>query len=333
MAKGENIFKRKDGRWEARYIKGYELSGKIKYTATFFSGGFPAIEINYPKLGKKEMRVLSREEQTRFVAYLLEDMDTCKFGVLLTLFTGVRIGELCALQWGNISLKEQTIRIDATLQRLRDTSTADNPGSRTRIVIGTPKSDTSIRTIPITDYTAELCGKMNPHSSAAYVLTGAEDYMEPRALQYRMEKYTRECGLKGVHFHTLRHTFATRAVEVGFEIKSLSEVLGHATTTITLTTLRLLMQVLPPSSSLRACTSIRASTLRTASPTHSARNSPLTTAGIGKRFPALCSLSHARLRALTMLPPLWTLHSALSTILGALLLPTGSNLQVAPIRE
>ena len=182
----------------------------------------------------EEMRVLSREEQTRFVSCLLDDMDTCKFGVLLTLFTGVRIGELCALQWGNISLKEQTIRIDATLQRLRDTSTADNPGSRTRIVIGTPKSDTSIRTIPITDYTAELCGKMNPHSSAAYVLTGTENYMEPRALQYRMEKYTRECGLEGVHFHTLRHTFATRAVEVGFEIKSLSEVLGHATTTITL---------------------------------------------------------------------------------------------------
>ncbi|MFR6375560.1 MAG: tyrosine-type recombinase/integrase [Oscillospiraceae bacterium] len=350
MAKGENIFKRKDGRWEARYIKGCELSGKIKYgfcygrtyreakekvtvckaalldgrpvpgtgsrhrfafycdewlrarkpkvkeatyikydtamrkhikpklggcfplgmttglidefmeellfedelapktvhdvlvvlhgilkyTATFFTGGFPAIEINYPKPGKEEMRVLSREEQTRFVSYLLDDMDTCKFGVLLTLFTGVRIGELCALQWGNISLKEQTIRIDATLQRLRDTSTADNPGSRTRIVIGTPKSDTSIRTIPITDYTAELCEKMNPHSSAAYVLTGTENFMEPRTLQYRMEKYTRECGLEGVYFHTLRHTFATRAVEVGFEIKSLSEVLGHATTTITL---------------------------------------------------------------------------------------------------
>ena len=348
MAKGENIFKRKDGRWEARYIKGYELSGKIKYgfcygktyreakekvtqckaalvsgkpapdiksrhrfsfycdewlrmrknkvkestyikydtalrrhikpklggcfpmgittelidsfttellfedelaaktvhdvlvvlhgvlkyTATCFSGGFPAIEIHYPKQSRKEMRVLSREEQTRLVSYLLEDMDACKFGVLLTLFTGVRIGELCALQWGNISLKEQTIRISATLQRLRDTSADGN--AQTRIVIGTPKSETSVRTIPITDYTAELCGRMDPHCSAAYVLTGTEDFMEPRTLQYRMEKYTRACGLEGVHFHTLRHTFATRAVEVGFEIKSLSEVLGHATTTITL---------------------------------------------------------------------------------------------------
>ena len=123
------------------------------------------------------MRVLSREEQARFVSYLLEDMDTCKFGVLLALFTGVRIGELCALQWGKISLKEQTIRIDATLQRLRDTSAVGS--ARTRIVISTPKSDTSVRTIPVTDYTAELCGKMDPHSSAAYVLTGTDSFMEP----------------------------------------------------------------------------------------------------------------------------------------------------------
>lgn len=348
MSKGENIFKRKDGRWEARYIKGYELSGKIKYgfcygktyreakekvtkykaaivsgkpipastsrhrfafycdewlrlrkqrikestyikydtvlekhikpklggcfplgissgliddftkellfeeelapktvhdilvvlngvlkyTASHFSGVFPVIEISYPKCGRKEMRVLSREEQQRFIAYLLTDMDECKFGVLLTLFTGVRIGELCALRWECISLREKTIRISATVQRLRDTDASSS--ARTRIVIGPPKSGTSVRTIPLTDYAAELCGKMNPHSSAAYVLTGAEECMEPRTLQYRMEKYTRECGLDGVHFHTLRHTFATRAVEVGFEIKSLSEVLGHSSTTITL---------------------------------------------------------------------------------------------------
>lgn len=348
MAKGENIFKRKDGRWEARYIKGYELSGKIKYgfcygrtyreakekvtgckaallcgepapsassrhrfsfycdewlrlrkprvrestyikydiilqkhikpklgacfpqslttgliddfatellfkdklasktvhdvltvlhgvikyTATFFHRSFPNIEINYPKPIKKEMRVLSREEHVQFVSYLLNDMDFCKFGVLLALLTGLRIGELCALQWGKVSLENQTIRVDATLQRLRDIST--DRDMRTKVVIGAPKSNTSIRTIPITDFMTELCEKMNPCSAVAYILTGTDRFMEPRALQYRLERYTRECNLAGVHFHTLRHTFATRAVEVGFEIKSLSEVLGHATTTMTL---------------------------------------------------------------------------------------------------
>ena len=132
-------------------------------------------------------------------------------------------------------MQEKTIRISATLQRLRDTEiTAVSTGARTRVVTGPPKSDTSIRTIPLTEYAAELCGSMNPHSEVAYILTGTDVYMEPRTLQYRMEKYTRECGLEGVHFHTLRHTFATRAVEVGFEIKSLSEILGHSSTTITL---------------------------------------------------------------------------------------------------
>lgn len=348
MRKGENIFKRKDGRWEARYIKGYELSGKIKYgfcygktykeakekvtkykaalvsgkpmptsgprhrfafycdewlrlrkskirestyikyetiiekhikpklggcfpigittgvvddfsrellfedelavksvhdilvvlhgilkyTAANFPGIFSVAEINYPKESRKEMRVLSREEQKQFIKYLLTDMDACKFGVLLMLLTGVRIGELCALKWGNINIQEQTIRISATLQRLRDT--AMDGESRTRIVIGAPKSDTSVRTIPMTDYAVDLCCRAEVKNAAAYILTGTENYMEPRVLQYRIEKYTRECGLEGVHAHTLRHTFATRAVEVGFEIKSLSEVLGHATTTITL---------------------------------------------------------------------------------------------------
>ena len=75
---------------------------------------------------------------------------------------------------------------------------------------------------------------MKSANDAAYVLTGTERYIEPRTLQYRLKKYTSECGLDGVHFHTLRHTFATRAVEAGFEIKSLSEILGHSTTKITL---------------------------------------------------------------------------------------------------
>lgn len=348
MSKGENIFKRKDGRWEARYIKGYELSGKIKYgfcygktykeakekvtkckaalvsgyplptsgtrhrfgyyceewlrqskskvkdstyvkyeatiekhikpklggcfplaittglvesftnellcedelapktvkdilvtfrsilkyTSKQFPGTFPEIEVSYPKDTRQEMRVLSREEQTRLVKYLLEDMDTCKFGVLLALFTGIRIGELCALRWGCISLRDKIIRISSTMQRLKDTSMSGE--SKTKVVVGTPKSDTSIRTIPMTDYAAELCGRVNPQNSAAFILTGTESFMEPRTLQYRLAKYTKECGLEGVHFHTLRHTFATRCVEVGFEIKSLSEILGHATTTITL---------------------------------------------------------------------------------------------------
>lgn len=208
------------------------LHGIIKYSSAEFPDTFNKTEINYPKKERKEMRVLSPAEQKLFVDYLLTNTDPCKFGLLLALFTGIRIGELCALKWDNISLNDKTVRIDSTMQRLRDTDCRNE--NKTKVIIGRPKSDTSARTIPMTENLTNLCRQMLPDSGSAYVLTGTADYMEPRALQYRVGKYTRDCGLSGVHCHTLRHTFATRAVEVGFEIKSLSEILGHANTAITL---------------------------------------------------------------------------------------------------
>ena len=86
----------------------------------------------------------------------------------------------------------------------------------------------------MTEYAAGLCRHMKPQSSAAYVLTGTDAFMEPRVLRIDWKSTRRHVAWRGVHFHTLRHTFATRAVEVGFEIKSLSEILGHASVTITL---------------------------------------------------------------------------------------------------
>ena len=191
------------------------LHGVLKYAAAQCPDSAP-VEIHYPKASRREMRVLSPAEQQRFVRYLSAEIDACKFGVLLALF----------------DLAEQVVCITSTLQRLPNTEAEG--ASRTRIVIGAPKSDTSARTIPLTRCAADLCRRFAVQNTQAYILTGTEAYMEPRTLQYRIQKYTRACGLDGVHAHTLRHTFATRAVEAGFEIKSLSEVLGHATTTITM---------------------------------------------------------------------------------------------------
>lgn len=208
------------------------LHGILKYAAEKHPDIFPFCQIRYPKVAKKEMRVLSQDEQNRFVTFLLQNMDSCKFGVLLALLTGLRIGEICALRWNCVSEKDKAIHIKKTLQRLCSADTAD--AQKTKVVIGPPKSDTSIRTIPLTNNLAELCRKMKSHSAAVYVLTGTEAYMEPRTLQYRLKKYTEACALHDVHFHTLRHTFATNAVEAGFEVKSLSEILGHASIKITL---------------------------------------------------------------------------------------------------
>lgn len=195
--------------------------------------GMQKIEIIYPKSEKKEMRVLSREEQEKLMNYLLEDMDNCKFGTLFTLLTGLRIGEVCALRWKDISLKDGTVTVSSSMQRLKDTS--EDANAKTKIVISDPKSFSSARVIPLSPLALILCERFYTDAANAYILTGDEQrFLEPRALQYHMEKYAKACGLDGVHFHTLRHSFATRCVEVGFEIKSLSEVLGHASPKITL---------------------------------------------------------------------------------------------------
>ncbi len=209
------------------------LHSVLLYTVKQFSEPLPPIEIVYPKVPKREMRVLSAEEQARFAAYLLEDTDGCKFGVLLALLTGMRLGEVCALRWENVSLAERTIKVNATMQRLRDVD--DNKTSKTKVVISEPKSDMSTRVIPLTASAVALCRERWCRDPSAFVLTGDPvRYIEPRSMQYRLERYTADCGLDGVHFHTLRHTFATRCVEVDFEIKSLSEILGHSSPRITL---------------------------------------------------------------------------------------------------
>ncbi len=193
----------------------------------------PTLGAAYPKIPKREMRVLTREEQALFAAYLAEDMDECKFGVLLALLTGMRIGEVCALRWEDVSLSERIVKVGATMQRLRDYDSGQE--GRTKVVVSVPKSDSSRRVIPLTDYGMRLCRSQWREDPSAYVLTGeAGRYLEPRVLQYRLRRYTEACGLEGVHFHTLRHSFATRCVEVDFELKSLSEILGHASPRITL---------------------------------------------------------------------------------------------------
>lgn len=211
----------------------FVLHSVLDYVYKQQGQAFNHIDIIYPKENKKDMRVLNPEEQGCFIKYLLDKMDTVKFGTLLALLTGMRIGEICALRWQDIDMKAQTIAVKNTLQRLPNTSKDD--GTKTRIIMGSVKSDKSRRIIPLTSCLEQLCQIMEPASSQAYVLTGnAFHYMEPRTLQYRIKKYTQACNLNGVHFHTLRHTFATRCVEAGFETKSLSEILGHASVKITL---------------------------------------------------------------------------------------------------
>ena len=211
------------------------LRSVIAYTEKTTKVGLKHIEITYPKENKKEMRVLSSEEQRRFAAFLMVEPDVFKIGILISLVTGLRIGEICALRWRDVSFRDKTIRITSTMQRIKNTD--QNAETKTKIVIKDPKSDASERVIPITEFGLSLFRMLyHPGCTAnSFVLTCREDkYIEPRVLQYHMGVYCKECGLQDVHFHTLRHSFATRFVEIGCDIKSLSEILGHSNTKITL---------------------------------------------------------------------------------------------------
>ena len=184
------------------------------------------------KQQKKDIRVLTVKEQEALIGILTEDMDLFKFGSLFALYTGIRIGELCALKWENISLENATLKVQKTLQRIQETNKGTS--TKTKIVITEPKSNCSIRDIPIPKFLVEIASRFSD-SPKAYILTGDKSkYVEPRTMQNHFKQYVDACGIEDANFHALRHTFATRCIELGFEIKSLSEILGHANVNITL---------------------------------------------------------------------------------------------------
>lgn len=189
----------------------------------------PLPEIIYLSTEKKEMRVLSQEEQKKLVAYLMVDLDVCRLGILVALYTGLRVGELCALKWEDIG--KDCITVRRTMQRLKKDNT-----NGTGLHIGTPKTKTSLRTIPIPSFLQELIESFRKQglTESYFLATIPSEVIEPRTMQYRFRRYLKEAGIEKANFHALRHTFATRCVEAGFEIKSLSEVLGHANVQTTL---------------------------------------------------------------------------------------------------
>lgn len=180
------------------------------------------------KSHNKNVSVFTENERTSFTAYLMNDIDNTKLGILISLYAGLRIGEICALKFEDIS--DGIIHVRHTMQRIQN---FDGNDKKTKVIITEPKSSCSVRDVPIPDFLNKLIKQF--YISKAYVLTGeSKKYVEPRTLQNRFKTHTNNCGLHGVNYHITRHTYASMCVEHGFEIKSLSEMLGHSSVNITL---------------------------------------------------------------------------------------------------
>jgi len=186
-----------------------------------------------PKAEPTELAVLTPQEQNSLLKYLKGNLDPKKLGVLIALYTGIRLGELCALQWSDINFTTGILHVTKTLQRIQDTS--PNSTTKTKMVIAPPKSKKSLREIPLSEYLLCLLKKWKGNQpNGNYVISGKAKYVDPRVLQDNFKQCLQAAGIKEINFHALRHTFATRAKEQQFDDKSLSELLGHSSVRFTL---------------------------------------------------------------------------------------------------
>lgn len=190
------------------------------------------ITVTFPKVAKKEMRVLTQMEQDALESMLVDDcFNRYKLGILICLYTGLRLGEICALQWGDIDFQSRTLYVRRTVQRIKSSAKGEK---KTSILIGTPKTDNSIRQIPLPEFLVRLLEDFKK-ADDCYVLTSIRlQPMDSRTLQNHFKSLMAQAGIKSINFHALRHTFATRCIEAGVDAKTLSEILGHSNVNITL---------------------------------------------------------------------------------------------------
>lgn len=222
--------KRKD-RLSDRYIADIIIliKGIFKYSVKTYHIFNPMEGLVLPKRKNTEIQLLDSSEQSKLQEYISKNQNLGTLGTALSYSTGIRIGELCALQWKDIDFEKRILTVRKTIQRIQ----CKDGEKRTKLIITDPKSDSSKRKIPIPDCIMSFLHqfKGNPDD---YLLSSFEKPIEPRTMQYRFSRILKNAKLPSVHFHALRHIFASTCVKLGFDIKTLSEILGHSSVEVTL---------------------------------------------------------------------------------------------------
>ena len=178
------------------------------------------------KVKRKTPVLLNISEQRTLQNYLLSENSCTAVGIYLCMYTGLRIGELCALKWSDIDLNKKIMYINKTAQRLI-------VNNKTAVKLIAPKTGNSVRAIPLPTFLVKIHNNFKGDNNC-FLLSGTDKIIEPRCLSYRFKNILKKANLPPIKFHSLRHTFATNCLQQNFDIKTLSEILGHSNVSITM---------------------------------------------------------------------------------------------------
>ena len=206
------------------------LKAILKYAEIKYDINFKISLISTPAQITNEVEVFSDKDRKKMEKYCIQSKEIRDLGVLISLYTGLRIGEVCALKWSDIDFEKKYIKVNHTLQRVYVNK------RETKVLYDRPKTKKSIRKIPMAKVLYEKLKEISKnYDNGAFVLTGStKRYYEPLGYRYIYRRILEKCDIEYKRYHQLRHTFATRCIKVGMDVKSLSEVLGHANVSITL---------------------------------------------------------------------------------------------------
>lgn len=188
----------------------------------------PTKNLFIPKTKKRKIHALSVKEQKKLET--VASTTTKGASILISLYTGLRIGEISALKWSDIDFSRQVIYVQRTLQRIP----LSKNGNETQLVIQEAKTVGSERVVPFSKRLKLYLLDLKAKSKSLFVVATKTKALEPRSITYHFRKILENVGLTHLHFHQLRHTFATRALEIGGDIASISALLGHHSSKFTL---------------------------------------------------------------------------------------------------
>lgn len=199
------------------------------------NGDLPFMEwsVKFPtEQTKQELEVLSINNQKRIMQYAIDNFTFRNLGIYICLSTGIRIGEVCALKWGDINIATETISINRTIERIY---VIDGEKRHTEVVIGTPKTKNSLREIPMSKELLKIVRPLKKVMNDEYfILTNEAKPTEPRTYRNYYKQLLKQLGIPDLKFHGLRHSFATRCIESQCDYKTVSVILGHANISTTL---------------------------------------------------------------------------------------------------